>query len=359
MLQWSQWLWEIALKNRRTICINFDETPVYRQLQPRKGYVLAPQRQRDKDCYARVPLRDRRGASTVLALICDDAELQKTLPQFILTKDKNLTKAEMEKLKYLPAPLRWVKGTKGWVTSPILIQLLTEMRKCIRRTHPHHEIVVCFDCAPCHVSRETLIHCSRLQLHVCLIPGGMTYLCQPLDTHVFATFKRHLAEAQERERESRADGVLPATRWVDLLARTVLTVLTATDWSHTFAENGLAASWVCLRSRIAEQVMAHLPLPLREPSLDELNLLLGSKREDIADLVYRQSKRTAARPVLLIPAPLARLPAAPPLPAIAAGAGAAASSSGAALPPPPLPPPADPHPEDPHPARITRSGSRY
>ena len=152
---------------------------------------------------------------------------------------------------------------------------------------------------------------------------------------------------------------MPAVRWVDVLAQTMLSVLTGNDWSHTFAENGLMSSWDRMRSRIAEHAMAHLPLPLREPSHAELNLLLGKKRADIADLVYRQSKRTVARPVLVMPAPLARLPAAPPVAAVAAGSGAASSSSGVPWVPSPLPPPPESHPDDPQPARVTRSGSRY
>ena len=93
-LQWVQWLWQEPFRGRQVVCINIDETPVYRQLQPRKGYVVMLHKKNNLSVYSRVPLRDRRGQSTLLGCICDDPEVQKVLPQFVLTNDKNLTRAE-------------------------------------------------------------------------------------------------------------------------------------------------------------------------------------------------------------------------------------------------------------------------
>ena len=80
-----------------------------------------------------------------------------------------------------------------------MTQLCTAYRKAIRKERPHAEVVIFMDCATIHTADNVLTHCSRLGIRICLIPGGMTHLCQPLDSHVYATFKKTLAEAQERE----------------------------------------------------------------------------------------------------------------------------------------------------------------
>lgn len=355
---WIQWLWNVPLRGQEVVCLNIDETPVFRQMQPRKGYVIAAHKRWDRNCFARVALRDRRGQSTVLGLISNSFELQRVLPQFILTNDANVSNADKARLRILPPPLRWVVGTKGWVTAPILLQLFTEIRKSIRTLKPKCQIVLFMDCATIHTALDVLKHCSRLGIHVVLIPGGMTYLCQPLDSHVFATFKKTLAELQEEDRGSNALGIMNPNAWVGILAAALRRSLVEKDWSMSFSENGLEGNYVGLRSRIAEGLGPHLPLPLRLPTRSELAFLLGRSRSDVADWVFRASERLAARPPLSMPFPLTRLPPAPFV-ARAACRGAASSSEG---PPPPLPPPAaDAEPDSPPTplGRFTRSGTMY
>ena len=131
-LQWVQWLWQRPLSGSEVVCVNVDETPLFRQISPKRGYVIRALTRRDPFCYARVPLRDRRGQSTLLAGIVNVPDLQKFMPQFILTNDKILTNGEKAQLRTLPSPLSWVIGTKGWVSANIFKQLLTGIRRAIR-----------------------------------------------------------------------------------------------------------------------------------------------------------------------------------------------------------------------------------
>jgi hypothetical protein len=355
-LQWVQWLWQEPFRGRQVVCINIDETPVYRQLQPRKGYVVMLHKKNNLSVYSRVPLRDRRGQSTLLGCICDDPEVQKVLPQFVLTNDKNLTRAEKTALASLPAPLSWVVGTKGWVSATIMNSLLTMIRRAVRIKRPHAEILLYMDSATIHLAAPVLLHCSRLGLHPCFVPAGLTYLCQPLDSHVFASFKRMLAELQERARGDNLLGIMPAGAWIGTVVRSVQAILVEKDWSAAFAGNGMHSSWLHLRPRISALLAGRLPLPRRRLTNDELAVLMGRKSTYLGEMVYRAALRLVERPVLIMPLPLGRLPRAPPGGDGRRIAGAAGSSSGL----PPLPPPAEMPPEDVHvPFRRTRSGMLY
>ena len=198
------------------------------------------------------------------------------------------------------------------------------------------------------------MHCSRLGLHICLIPGGMTNLCQPLDTHVFALFKKTLADLQEMERGRHAFGMLSGTQWIEILRRCIWSTLVTRSWSSAFTDNGMDISLENLRPRIQQLLQVHMPMPPGPPDDRDVEMVLGRKRENFTERVLRVSTRAAERKrVLRLPAS-ARLPSAG---CAAAASSGAASSSSAAL--PPLPPPAEFPPPDAAPARFTRAGSRY
>ena len=111
-MRWTQWLLNGPLAGDEVVFVNIDETPIFRQLQPRRGYVIRTETKRNHECYARVPLRDRRGQATLVGCVVSVPELQSKMPQFIFTNDKLISAADKAKLRSLAAPVRWVMGTK-------------------------------------------------------------------------------------------------------------------------------------------------------------------------------------------------------------------------------------------------------
>ena len=93
-MKWIQWLLTVALAGDEVVLVNIDETPVYKQLQPRKGYVIRTETRNNRTCYARVPLRDRRGQSTLVGCVVNDPVLQSKMPQFLFTNDRLVNAAE-------------------------------------------------------------------------------------------------------------------------------------------------------------------------------------------------------------------------------------------------------------------------
>ena len=354
-MRWSQWLFNGPLAGKELVFVNIDETPIYKQLQPRRGYVIRTETRKNYRCYARVPLRDRRDQATLVGCIVNVPELQCKMPQFLLTNDSRVTVAEKADLATLAAPIRLVMGTNRWVTANAMTQLCTAYRKAIRKERPHAEVVIFMDCATIHTADNVLTHCSRLGIHICLTPGGMTHLCQPLDSHVYATFKKTLAEAQERKRREHPHGIMIGSEWIKILSQSIKSTLVDRSWSRAFAENGMAASFESLRPRITELVCVHFPLPPGPPDELDIETIVGRKRERLREQVLKASLRAAVQRTVALRLPAAaRLPSAGP--AASASFGAASSSSSAR---PPLPPPADLPPSHGAIARMTRSGSQY
>jgi hypothetical protein len=360
MLQWAEWLRRCVLGDRETIFVNLDETPMAKQMPARRGYVTNQIGTLDGDWHARITTRDTRSHATLMAAVCDDALLQKHLPQLLLTKDKTLTRAEKTALANLPRPIRWLAGSSGWMTSSILKQVFTIYRREIRAIRPNAEIVMVFDVASPHMTREVFMHLNRLNLHTLLVPAGMTWLLQPLDTHVFSTLKRSLHDSQARGRAASPLGILPSCSWIRIAGEAVKEVLVDRDWTHSLRGNGLHAHVVPLRATLLTFFRDVVPLLAEPLTSAQMKDLLNRPTMDRRDACLRYSMRLlegdaavpAARVVPVVLRRLMRLPRRVPavvaeaVPAMVAAAGAS-GSDGPALPAPGAAP------------RRTRSGGLY
>ena len=176
----------------------------------------------------------------------------------------------------------------------------------MRLRRPRCTIVLVLDCAPQHLADNVVNHARRLRIVLLYVPARLTWLLQPLDTHVFACLKRRLHALQLEARCESVDGVLLGTHWLELLCRAAQEVLSGCDWA--------------MRGRALEYLSASLPLPLQAPTHAEILNLIGGRRPSLPEKL------------LAWPTQLAAVGGAPRLPL------------GRRLPPPPLPPPSEPPP---------------
>ncbi len=355
-LRWLQWLHTVVFAGERPIVINIDETPITKTMPPRRGFRVVRGRQITPEFFAHIPQRDTRAHATLLACITHDPAVQPHLPQFVCPKDSKLIAAERARLEVLPRPLCWFKNTAGWIKSEHLMAVLTTLRRCVREHAPERPVVVVLDCAPCHTSARVVAHAARLGVHLVFVPTNLTWLLQPLDSHVFAGLKRRLCEQQTRERCERPNGVMPPGRWVDVAATVVTEMIVERDWAPAMADNGLLASWASLRARICDMVLSGFPLQLAPPSAAEMDVLLGRHRVNVRDRVLRPAFRH--RPLMPPPVPP---PADPPVPRAVRLPGRGGVVAGEAGPPAELPAAARHLPARLYaePVRRTRSGAQY
>ena len=108
-----------------------------------------------------------------------------------------------------------------------------------------------------------------------LIPAGLTWLLQPLDTHVFADFKRGMHRLQAATRANAAGGALPAGYWIHCIEACVRDFFGRQDYATSFARNGLASSQDNLRPCIRQLVRDQPTRAARAPSQEELEQLVG------------------------------------------------------------------------------------
>ena len=301
------------------VFINLDETSVERLVPHRFGNVVRVPREGPGAAavYERISRRDTHGHLTLVGLVTATAEIQQYLLQFLLLKDANSSVAERAAFAAVPAPLEWFRGSAGWVTAANFPAILTRIRRAVHVRRPRCTIVLVLDCAPQHLADNVINHARRLRIVLLYVPARLTWLLQPLDTHVFAHLKRRLHALQLDARCASADGVLHGTAWLHLLCQAAQEVVSRANWSPAFVANGVSHGPATMRGRVLEFLSATLPLPLRAPTHAEVLEVIGGRRP-------------------LLPAKLLALPT-----QLAALGGAARMPIGRRLPPPPLPPPAE------------------
>ena len=300
--------------------INLDETAIERLIGRRHGNVVVCSSSSPHHTllHERLRRQDTHGHLTLVALATPDVELQPHLPQIFLTKDARLTRAERAKLEALAPPLRWFRGSDGWITSQNMPSVLTFIRREVLRLRPSHEIVLVMDCAAQHLAGNVINHCRRLRLHVLFVPARMTWLLQPLDTHIFGKLKRRLHALQLLARSTAPQGVLERAAWIDILSEGVQQVLVAGLANDGFHANGVLGDTGSLRPRVQQLLEGFSPPALECPTVEDICALIGSRRLEIGRSLLARAQTLASAGGLAIVPRATRLP------------------------PPPLPPPADP-----------------
>ena len=315
-LQWTQWIREEALLGQNVVWVNMDETAVPRLVPHRRGYVSAKRSSEAQpaDDFERIARRESHSHMTVIGLITQDAGLQRYLPQFFLPKEASTTRAEKALLASMSPPLQWIRGTSGWVNDESLRQVLTCLRATVRRHSPGRPLVLLLDSAAQHLTMPVLRHAANLNIHLVFIPARLTWLLQPLDSHVFAKMKRRLHALQQEARINAVSGTLTTTQWLALVIASVQDCLVDMTWTHAMRGNGATGEWLHLRSRISALIGAVMPLDLTCPSEGALADMVGRKHGPVARLMTSTSRRVASGLVALDMGGEAQPSAPPPLP---------------------------------------------
>ena len=292
----------------------------------------------------RVTLHERRAAMTHTALICDCPRLQPLLPQMLICNKNTVRLRDWASLRAALRGNVWlVRQTSAWMSAKLLVVLFDLLAR-FRDDHcPDRVLLLSMDAARIHLQDEVGAAARSRGIRLLVIPARLTWLLQPLDTHVFFRYKRYLRTEYSRRAATSPNGRLDVFGWMQLVTDCIRTVLCGHAWKKSFDDNGFGERQAALSSFILRELDMQAPPTIADtmPSSELLALLFP--RRSLADL---DAFFNMDRPVTALPALLA------PMPTVAALQDARAS-----LPPPPLVDTAPPSPF-PHGYRLRESTRR-
>ena len=284
-LEWNQYYTNLHDKDN-IIYINMDETAIERQQANRKGnwrqLPSARVQPNQPDFRERIDSHDTRSFMTLVAFICSDGALQPHMPQILMPKPRVHTAADLPRVQALKHPLHYIPSKKGWVSDDTIGKILTKLSEALQERCPTKIPVLILDSAPCHISMKCLQALRKCRLNFVLVPGSMTGLLQPLDTHVFKHLKACLHKRQLQMRLTHSE-TLPKDHWLTTAEDAIREILVGKTWHHTFAANGLPLG-PQLRPRIMRAMGYETMPPLHPhiPTPDVFELYSGQKRIDFA-----------------------------------------------------------------------------
>jgi len=108
-----------------------------------------------------------------------------------------------------------------------------------------------------------------------LVPAGMTAVLQPLDTHVFKTFRHQMQQFWLDCKSCAADGEVHARDWLLVICEAIQAVVANTSWKHAFERVGILSSQALLSPKILKALewdsRPHIPDTL--PALGQASAL--------------------------------------------------------------------------------------
>ena len=253
-----------------------DETAVKIAPVLKPGLVACEPQENIKDFMLherRAPLRQQRACLSLVAFVCDDSEVQKSLPQIILGGSAVLRVSDLVRIEpQLPDNVFCLRRKSAWLNADLLAEIVKLLGKSLTHLRNHRTFILSMDAAPSHTKEKVAKACARQNIHIMYIPAQMTKWLQPLDTHVFAKLKRFLQQEYETAVLRERDGEVNVFDVLQAVVRAVPEVLEAQPWSRAFQHVGLRDEQTHLSRTFLRRLGWHAApqVPPDLPTLQEL-----------------------------------------------------------------------------------------
>ena len=315
-----QW-WNCAAASmpagRAPLRINLDETSIALFQGHSKGVAFFRKRKHapDTEPLQKASLATKRTCFTHVGLICDEPALQPLLPQVLIGNEQTFLERDMAALRAeCPANVHLVRQKSAWnnaETCKAIIRLLAEALRphlASRGLQP----VLFLDAAPCHLHPSIFQCCAAHGIWPIVVPAGLTWLLQPLDTHAFLQYKLRLRARYHSRRAATADGKLTMAQFLPVVYDAIHQVLEGRTWATAFEKNGFGQSQAALSAFVLRQCqLENAPsIPSSLPTLELVERCWPQNRKvKYLGWILRPYRQRASLPApAAVPAPCA-LPA--------------------------------------------------
>ena len=231
----------------------------------------------------RVSRATTRACITHLAVVCNDMAVQQCLPQVLIVGKQQVSEARLATLRSsVPEKVVILREDKAWVSNDVMRWYASLLWESLRAYRLSHQVLVFCDVHRCHVSASVLQAFAVRDMWPILVPAKMTWALQPLDTHLFAAYKKCLADEAERRAADSESGVPTWEAMVSSLCVVIRDVMNGRPWAHAFVHLGLMPNQTGVSQRTLRKLELEVsppPLPARLLNLSQLQAIFPARTD--------------------------------------------------------------------------------
>ena len=288
--QWIRWLLRKHLQNKPVVLLNMDETSVLSPLEKCRGNY-----HRDAMSGMRRHTFRRRGLRrcTLMAVIADDEELQRHLPQILLPRapgGRDPGSRAKRSYESLGRPLEVWHLTAGHNSSDVMKMWLKAVAKTERDLRGDVHIVLILDCHPVHISGEIMRSARAADIHLVLVPAGCTWFLQPLDVKVFQHLKSGLRKKLMGAENAAEEHALSWNEHMRAVASAVHETLVSSTWVQAMKAMGVHREWRPTAQPL-RSLLRDAELKEEAPSVGDILQIMPSSRSAGKGYLWRKLLR--------------------------------------------------------------------
>ena len=204
-----------------------------------------------------ISLGDRRATMTHAMTVCNDEHVQPLIPQLLFVKASLVSEEEFACIKSsLPPTFVCLRQPKAWMNTESMLEYIGILHKSLTEEMKHRKVILYLDMFRSHYNTQVLESASSKRIHLCFVPAKLTWALQPADTHVFAGYKRRLAQELEGKAITHVAGKVGWRALIQCISVTDQDFVQKKVWKKAFQDNGL----VDHQKKISKSCLAKLEI---------------------------------------------------------------------------------------------------
>ena len=282
---------------KKLLLVNVDETHVLCYDGSARGTVSA------RSSILKCPLQasKRKKSVTYVASIANHFPAQSKLRRYVLGNEQTFKQKDMASLTHIAGAKLMVVRSRAllvfnfvlqvfcrqksaWVDAGFCARLVRDMANDLREFREEFILGLVWDALPAHLAPCVLAACKSTGILPIVIPARTTFMLQPLDSHVFSSFKRIIRERYD-ERRVVGGGRDDVCSFMQGMREATEQVLLR-DWAHAFQQNGFNSDRRQLSAEITARVSMKNMWTLCAPTLDDLSLCVPARQRRAAAFIF-------------------------------------------------------------------------
>ena len=276
-----------------------DETSIAKAYSKTRGTVMLPSAWDD---YSALDMSEHINRSkthsyiSYCAMIASEPLISSILPQVLLASRKTMNRS-VEQHGDIVLGIQthlWVRNS-SWMTQDIFLEILDLLLEALEPYMCYYEFILVFDASRVHLSRDIASKMMISGVRIVVVPAKLTWLLQPLDTHIFANFKNTLRKKLHDVAICAENGVIDDMTWIGTVAECIKLLQESTDTHvRAFARNGMLGNQEYMKATEDKVFDSSFLETIQRvpPSREEIEFSLGTKTvpwydQVIGDLQYQ------------------------------------------------------------------------